>query len=387
MAESNELAALRAENTRLIALLESHGIEWRPPSEPATPPAESSRLSTEEKVALFRQLFRGRTDVYSVRWESKTTGRSGYAPACANEWRAGVCEKPRIKCADCSNRLLIPLSDAVIYNHLAGEHTIGVYPLLEDDSCHFLAVDFDEAEWRDDAWAFMQSCSELGVPAALEISRSGQGAHAWMFFASRVSARDARRLGTAIISHTCARTRQLQLTSYDRLFPNQDTMPKGGYGNLIALPLQKGPRERGCSVFVNADLCPYADQWAFLASVQPMAAFDIDPIILRATGGVHPLDVTFIDDEDLATPWKRASTSTRKLAGIMPGSLTVTLANLIYFKKAQLPQALANRLIRLAAFQNPEFYKAQAMRMSVWDKPRVVGDNYLGRLTTTILAG
>lgn len=372
---TDELAALRAENARLIALLEAQGIEWRLP-QPITWVAreqESSRLSTAEKVALFRRLFRGRTDVYPIRWESKTTGKAGYAPACANEWRAGVCEKPRIKCGDCSNRLLIPLSDAVVYDHLAGGHTVGVYPLLEDDTCYFLAVDFDEADWRDDARAFMQSCGELGVPAALEISRSGQGAHAWVFFASRVSARDARRLGTAIISHTCARTRQLRLTSYDRLFPNQDTMPKGGFGNLIALPLQKGPREKGCSVFVDADQCPYPDQWAFLASIQPMAAHDIEPTILRATGGVHPLDVTFIDDEDLATPWKREITASKKLKGPMPQSLTVTLANLIYFEKAQLPQALANRLIRLAAFQNPEFYKAQAMRMSVWDKPRIIG--------------
>jgi len=378
MADHDELRALRAENGRLIALLESHGIEWRAQQRPASSPVEPARLSAEEKVSLFRRLFRGRTDAYPVRWESKTTGQSGYAPACANEWRAGVCEKPRIKCGDCANRLLIPLSDAVIYDHLAGEHTVGVYPLLEDDTCYFLAVDFDEAAWRDDARAFMQSCEELGVPAALEISRSGKGAHAWVFFASRVAARDARRLGTAIISHTCSRTRQLKLESYDRLFPNQDTMPKGGFGNLIALPLQKRPRGSGCSVFVDADLRPYPDQWAFLASVRPMAPHDIEPTILLATGGVHPLDVTFIDDEELATPWKRQSTSIKKLAGQMPKSLTVTLANLIYFEKAQLPQVLANRLIRLAAFQNPEFYKAQAMRISVWGKPRVVGnaENY-----------
>lgn len=378
MADSDELSALRAENSRLIALLESHGIEWRARQQPTPPPVESSRLSTDEKVALFRRLFRGRTDVFPVRWESKTTGKSGYAPACANEWRAGVCEKPRIKCGDCANRMLIPLSDAVIYKHLAGDHTVGVYPLLEDDSCYFLAVDFDEAEWRDDAQAFMQSCAELGVPAALEISRSGQGAHVWVFFADRVAARDARRLGTAIVSHTCARTRQLRLTSYDRLFPNQDTMPKGGFGNLIALPLQKGPRERGFSVFVDAELRPYPDQWAFLASIVPMPAHDIEPTILRATGGVHPLDVTVIDDEDLATPWKRDSAPAGRLAGDMPSVLAVTLTNQVYFEKAQLPQALANRLIRLAAFQNPEFYRAQAMRMSVWDKPRVIGcaDNY-----------
>ena len=374
----NNPEALRAENARLISLLESHGIEWRLPPPPAAPvpEPEPSRLSTGEKVALFRRLFRGRTDVYPVRWESKTTGKAGYSPACANEWRAEVCEKPRIKCGDCNKRLLIPLSDSVIYDHLAGEHTVGVYPLLEDDTSHFLAVDFDEAEWRDDARAFVQACEELGVLAALEISRSGKGAHVWVFFAGKVSARDARRLGTAIISHTCARTRQLKLESYDRLFPNQDSLPKGGFGNLIALPLQKYPRENGCSVFVDADLRPYRDQWAFLSGIQPMAAHDIEPTIFRATGHAHPLDVTFIDDEDLKEPWKRSAE--KKLAGPMPKSLTVTLANLVYFEKAQLPQALANRLIRLAAFQNPEFYKKQAMRFSVWDEPRVIGcaENY-----------
>lgn len=378
MADRDEVAALRAENTRLIALLDSRGIDWRKPAGRVPETVERIGLSSEAKVALFRRLFRGRSDVYAVRWESKTTGKSGYAPACANEWRVGVCEKPRIKCADCGNRSFIPLAESTIYRHLVGEHTVGVYPLLEDNSCFFLAVDFDEAEWRDDAQAFMRSCEELGVPAALEISRSGKGAHAWVFFDSRVAAREARRLGTAIISHTCVRTRQLQLTSYDRLFPNQDTMPKGGFGNLVALPLQKGPRVARFTEFVDADLCPFPDQWAFLSSMKLMAASDIEPTILRATDGVHPLDVTFIDDEDLATPWRREVGTPKALPGTMPASLTVTLANLVYFEKAQLPQALANRLIRLAAFQNPEFYKAQAMRLSVWDKPRVIGcaENY-----------
>ncbi|MBP8295024.1 MAG: DEAD/DEAH box helicase family protein, partial [Burkholderiales bacterium] len=375
MSDNDHLAAMRAENARLVALLNAHGIEWRV-SEPTAVgelDAEPSRLTTDDKVALFRRLFRGRTDVYPIRWESKTTGKSGYAPACANEWRVGVCEKPRIKCGDCSNRLFIPLSDAVIFDHLAGKRTVGIYPLLTDDTCHFLAADFDEAEWKQDARAFIQSCHELGVPVALEISRSGNGAHAWVFFAGSVSARDARRLGAALISHTCSRTRQLKLESYDRLFPNQDTMPKGGFGNLIALPLQKAPRDNGCSVFVDEALRPYPDQWGFLAALQPMAPHDIESTILRATGGAHPLDVTFIEEEDLKEPWKRSAPTTRKLPGPMPKVLTVTMSNLLYFEKAQLPQSLANRLIRLAAFQNPDFYKAQAMRFSVWDKPRIIG--------------
>jgi superfamily II DNA or RNA helicase len=381
MVDHELLSKLQAENARLVALLESHGIVWQSPPSPAASAQaelEPSKLNTAEKVSLFRQLFRGRSDVYPIRWESKTTGKAGYSPACANEWRPGVCEKPRIKCTDCGNRQFIPLSDAVIYDHLVGEKTLGVYPLLTDDTCRFLAVDFDEAEWKDDVRAFVQSCHELGVPVTIEISRSSKGAHAWIFFADSVSARDARRLGTAIISHTCARTRQLKLTSYDRLFPNQDTMPKGGFGNLIALPLQKKPRENGGSVFVDTDLRPYPDQWAYLASIKLMPPQDIEPTILRATNGVHPLDVTFIDDEDNKEPWKRRATISKKLPGLMPEFLKITLSNLIYFEKFQLPQTLMNRLIRLAAFQNPEFYKAQAMRFTVWDKPRVIGcaDNF-----------
>lgn len=152
MPEHDALATLQAENVRLVALLDAHKIEWRLPPEPApaVPDIEPSRFSSKEKIALFRRLFRGRTDVYPIRWESQKTGKSGYTPACTNEWRHGVCNKPRIKCSDCSHRQLSQLSDTVIYDHLAGEHTVGVYPLLTNDTCHFLAVDFDEAEWREE---------------------------------------------------------------------------------------------------------------------------------------------------------------------------------------------------------------------------------------------
>ena len=378
MDESSPLIELRAENARLVQLLEAHGIAWKKLADPVpvqrpAKVSEPSKLSTDEKVALFMRLFRGRTDVYPIRWESQKTGKVGYSPVCVNEWRAGVCDKPRVKCSNCSHQLLKPLTDVIVFDHLAGKHTIGVYPLLTDDTCHFLAADFDEADWREDVRSFALSCHEMGVPASVEISRSGKGAHVWIFFERSVSAREARQLGTAIISHTCARTRQLQLTSYDRLFPNQDTMPKGGFGNLIALPLQKKPREQGFSLFVDENFLPYEDQWGYLASVRPISREAMESAILLAMGNAHPLDVAFITDEDQKTPWKQRTLLSKKLPGKMPKSLKVTLANRLYFEKAKLPQALANRLIRLAAFQNPEFYKLQAMRMPAWDEPRIIG--------------
>ncbi len=375
----SELQCLRDENQRLKALLNQHQIAWEEkfeakplPIAPADTPV--SQLSIKDKITLFRCLFRGRDDVYPQRWES-AKGKSGYSPACGNEWKPGVCHKPRVKCGECSKRQLLPVSDDVIFNHLSGKQTIGIYPLLNDDYCCFLAVDFDKQEWREDAGAFMQSCRELDIPAALEISRSGNGAHIWIFFTAPVSAREARLLGAALISHTCERTRQLSLASYDRLFPNQDSMPKGGFGNLIALPLQKLPREHGCSVFVDETFEPYPDQWAFLASIQPMSRPDLDKAILRSSGRRHPLDVAFdFDTEDEnRKPWQRSSSVPYTLSCDLPESLTLVLANQIFIAKADLPQPLTNRLIRLAAFQNPEFYKAQAMRMPVWNKPRIIG--------------
>jgi len=374
----DELQQLREENSRLKAVLEQHGIAWEASRTPAPsavrtePPPTSARFTTAEKVALFRRLFRGREDVYAQRWQS-AKGTAGYAPACANEWKPGICHKPSVKCAACNHRQFLPVTGRVIHDHLSGTRTIGVYPLLTDDSCYLLAADFDEADWRQDAKAFMRSCRDLGVPATLEISRSGNGAHAWIFFAEPVQARDARQLGAALISHACERTRQLSLASYDRLFPNQDTLPKGGFGNLIALPLQKQPRASGRSVFVDERLEPYVDQWAYLASVRAMSRWDLDDAIHRASGGRHPLDVAFAAEDEGDAPWRRPKPVSARIAGPLPESLRLVLANEIFVAKADLPRPLANRLIRLAAFQNPEFYKAQAMRRSVWNIPRVIG--------------
>ena len=195
------------------------------------------------KIELFRSLFRGREDVYARRFESRKTGKSGYAPACANEWVRSICEKPRIKCVDCPNRRLLQVTDEVIGWHLSGrdgrgsEFVMGVYAMLQDEACFFLAVDFDGEKWQEDAGAFIRTCHRLDVPVALERSRSGNGGHIWFFFKDAVPATLARKLGSHILTETMEQRPDIGLDSYDRLFPNQDTLPKGGFGNLIALPL------------------------------------------------------------------------------------------------------------------------------------------------------
>src|SRR4029450_8836425 len=244
--------------------------------------------SSQVKIALFRSLFRGREDVYPRRFESRKTGRSGYAPACANEWVRGVCEKPRIKCAECTNRRFLPVNDDVICWHLSGcdaegqPFVAGVYPLLQDETCFFLAVDFDKAGWRDDAAAFLETCRHLNLPAALERSRSGRGAHVWSFFEEAIPAALARRLGSHLLTETMERRPDIGLDSYDRLFPNQDTLPHGGFGNLIALPLQRAARKQGNTVFRDSPFVPWTEHWCFPASVGRRGRPRLEEIVAEA---------------------------------------------------------------------------------------------------------
>jgi hypothetical protein len=336
----------------------------------------------ESKISLFRSLFRGREDVYPLRFESRKTGKCGYQPACANEWVTGLCEKPRVKCTECPNRRFLPITDEVIRWHLSGQDdngrafVMGVYPMLQDETCFFLAVDFDKASWRDDAGAFVETCRHMSVPAALERSRSGNGGHVWLFFDDAVPACLARKLGSHILTETMERRPDIGLDSYDRLFPNQDTLPHGGLGNLIALPLQKQAREHGNSVFLDDQFTPHADQWAFLSTVCRVGQREIERIVDDAEEKGRVLGVRLaMPDEDEAAPWTAPPSRRRKetpIAEPLPESLELVLGSEIYIAKEMLPAGLRNRLLRLAAFQNPEFYKAQAMRLPTYDKPRVV---------------
>jgi len=376
-------SGLREENARLRELAGKAVTDAKaPPSPravvycPVQTEAGTTNYSPEVKINLFRSLFRGRDDVYPVRWQNKK-GRSGYSPACANEWDKSFCGKPKVKCGACKNRQLLPLTDQVVSDHLTGKHTIGVYPLLSDETCWFLAADFDKATWQDDCRAFLATCREMGVPAVLERSRSGNGGHVWIFFTQPVPASAARQIGSAVLTRTMQRRHQIGLDSYDRFFPNQDTMPEGGFGNLIALPLQRVPRGRGNSLFLDDKLEPYTDQWHFLSSMERMTPGDVESIVREAarTGSIIGVKRAVLDEDEEQSPWLLPPSKTTKeirVSGPLPEEVRVTLGNMVYVEKSGLPSHLINGLLRLAAFQNPEFYKAQAMRLPVFGKPRVI---------------
>ena len=348
------------------------------PAAPILRIGESPPPSTGiDKLRLFRDLFRGREDVYPKYWENLAKEKKGYSPACANEWKQGVCDKKRVKCGACPNQAFIPVSDQVILDHFKGRHIIGVYPMLEDETCWFLAADFDGTSWKEDAAAFVETCRSAGVPPAVERSRSGNGAHVWFFFSTPVAANLARRMGCYLITETMARRHQLSMESYDRLFPNQDTMPRGGFGNLIALPFQDRARKQGNTVFLDDTFKPWPDQGAYLASIPRIPPDLVEGLAREASrnGLVVGVRTSEVSEEEDAAPWTRlpsGSARSPRIAGPLPAELQVVLAQRLFVRKAGIPSTLLNQVQRLAAFQNPEFYKKQRMRLSTRGTPRVI---------------
>ncbi len=333
-------------------------------------PSGMSKIADEgEKIRLFMSLFKGRDDVYARRWENRKKGTSGYSPSCLNEWKPGQCVKPKGTCTGCAHKAYAALTEKVINDHLRGKIVAGIYPMLPDETCWFLAIDFDDGEWKKDISVLREVCEELDVPVAIERSRSGNGSHAWLFFNKPILASLARKFGTSLLTYTMQNRHEIAFKSYDRFFPNQDTMPKGGLGNLIALPLQKVARKAKNSEFIDWNFEPYPDQWAFLSTIRTLSEDDLIKLTLKLGQG-NELGVLKIDEEETQKPWE--TTKVKLLKTDFPRHIEIVKSNMLFVPKAGISQRALNQLKRLAAFKNPEFYKYQAMRMPTYGKPRVI---------------
>ena len=384
---------LQKENESLKTLLCSHGISYERNIVDQGIDNRYSRLSIptinlslDDRVKLFQSYFKGREDVFARRWFSKATGKSGYQPVCKNDWRQNICDKKKYKCADCPNRCFAPLTYNDVYRHLEGKDesccdVIGLYPIMTDNKCVFLCTDFDDKScihgYKDDVLAFVGVCKEWNVPYAIERSRSGNGAHVWIFFDFPIPAYKARRLGNAILTEAMNRDGRMSLQSYDRFFPNQDHLPDGGLGNLVALPLQGKARRNLNSVFVDENFLAYKDQWSFLYSVRKVQEVEVDRLL-----ALH------IQEElgELATsseikPWVPPTPQNIGKDDFY-GKLTITKADKIYIPLKAVSAKAMNHLKRMASFRNPEFYSRQAMRFSTYSVPRIIScfditDDYL----------
>lgn len=384
--------ALHQENEELKLLLHAHGIEYKPKHaeekdaaySPCTFP--SVKLSIEERVTLFHSLFKGREDVFARRWFSKTTGKSGYQPVCINEWRRGVCDKKKFKCADCPNRHFAPLTYQYLYRHLEGKDenccdVVGLYAIMPDNNCAFLCADFDDKSckhgYKDDVLAFVGVCKEWNIPYAIERSRSGNGAHVWIFFEEPIPAFKARRLGNAILTEAMRHNGRMSFNSYDRFFPNQDRMPEGGFGNLVALPLQGQARKRRNSVFVDDDFLVYKDQWAFLYNINKVKDTEVDMLL-----NLHVCEeLGALTTSSESKPWVTPITQDIS-KGDFYSEIEITKADKIYIPLKAVSAKVLNHLKRIASFKNPEFYSKQSLRLSTYSTPRIIScfditDDYL----------
>ena len=257
------------------------------------------------------------------------------------------------------DRECLPFTDEVVEAHLAGRVHAGLYPLLPGDTCRLLACDFDGPGWVLDALAYHDAARAMELPVGLERSRSGEGGHVWMFFADGVPAASARRIGVHLLREAMTVRAELDLVSYDRLFPAQDFMPKGSFGNLIALPLQGGCRKRGTTLFLDRDILePFPDQWALLSRIAPLERLEVEELA-RGVG------------ELLTGPG--ASTYRSPVIDVAPPAVVrARLEAMLAIDRIGVPPALLSALKHLASVHNPEFYEKERLRFSTWNTPRFI---------------
>ncbi|MET7396328.1 DEAD/DEAH box helicase family protein [Dactylosporangium sp. NPDC005572] len=354
-----EVERLRAENTRLSRLLELSGRDTAPAPEQlaapvATPGLVTMASSVRDKLALFNDRFQARTDVYAVRWENARTGTAGWMPAVAGGWRKGM---------DRRAAAYLPRTAEVVAAHLVGDVFMGLYPLLPGNTCHFVVADFDGPTAMLDALAYVKAARASAVPAGLEISQSGRGAHVWIFFTGPIQAAVARAVGTVLLHEAMVLRGSMDLRSYDRLFPNQDILPDGGFGNLIAAPLQGRRRnDHGLTTFLDlATLEPYEDQWAFLSTLDRLSPGGAERLARQAKHATTGTDVAAMS----------RSTATR-VHPALPLVVHAEAGAGLTLDAAQLTPAALATFKHAAAMANPKFYELQRLRKSTWDTPRFI---------------
>ena len=374
---------LHKENEVLKSLLKIHGVEYETRmKEDMNKPIYSLvsvptiTLSIDERLRLFQSLFKGRENVFARRWFSKTTGKSGYQPVCINEWKQGICDKKKYRCVICPNRNFAPLTTQDMYRHLEGKDeyccdVVGLYAIMQDNNCAFLCADFDDKNckygYKEDVLAFVGVCREWLIPYAIERSRSGNGAHVWIFFEAPLPASKARRLGNAILTEAMTRNGQMSFNSYDRFFPNQDYLPEGGFGNLVALPLQGQARRKENSVFVDNDFLVYKNQWAFLYNLKKIQESTIDQLLrLHYQEELGKLSMSS-ESKPWVTPLPQNITQEDFHAKV-----EIIKADKLYIPLKAVSAKVLNHLKRIAAFKNPEFYSKQALRLSTYAIPRII---------------
>ena len=326
-------------------------------------------FTKEDKIKIVMDYFRGRDDVFAFRLINKNNGSSYYMPACLNAWKENVCNlKMKKKCNSCQYKVSKPLTKDVVFNHMYGDKTIGIYPLLEDNTCYFLAFDFDnkknDKSIANEVLAFVSICDLYNIPVALERSRSGKGIHIWIFFKEKVKAVVARKLGSLILSKTMEII-NLSISSFDRMFPNQDFLPKGGYGNLIALPFQKEPSKYGNTLLVDRNFMPIQNPIQYLSTIHKLSMQEVLLCIEKISGETIDIGHEVLNVQEELVVKNNKSID-------YPKSIQVILRDMIYIDKANLSGAVKFNFRRLATFANPEFYKRQKLRMSVFNVPMVI---------------
>ncbi len=335
-----------------------------------TPNSSEDTSNREDSVKIFMNYFKGRNDVYPYLSIDKTNPNiKYYIPACANEWKNGVCNKTMgKKCKTCQYRENKPISKDTIYKHMYGNQPIGIYPLLENDTCFFLSLDFDDKDSKkdikSDVLAFASICDKYEVPIAIERSRSGNGIHIWMFFDANIKAITARKLGSLLLSKTMEIS-NISITSFDSMFPNQDTLPKGGYGNLIALPFQNEPSKYGNTLFVDRNFILIKNQIQYLSSIHKLTEIEVFEKIKQLSNETIDISHEIIDMQNELKVKSKNNID-------YPKSINVILRDMVYIDKANLDGVVKNSFRRLATFANPEFYKKQKLRMSVYNVPMVI---------------